>query len=96
LCIELHDAEHHEAVRAVKRVTRAVADRGIGYGQLRYLHPQRDELAALAQRNAPEILFNYLGRFGQDEGHWTPQRSRTRFRDAFAVAQDTQQALCYG
>ncbi|RTG14669.1 amino acid adenylation domain-containing protein, partial [Serratia marcescens] len=96
LHIELHDAEHNEAVRAVKRATRAVADRGVGYGQLRYLHPQRDELAALAQRNAPEILFNYLGRFSQDEGHWTPQRSQTRFRDAFAVAQDAQQALSYG
>lgn len=80
----------------MKRATRAVTDRGVGYGQLRYLHPQRDELAALAQRNAPEILFNYLGRFGQDEGHWTPQRSQTRFRDAFAVAQDAQQALSYG
>ena len=96
LRIELHDAEHNEAVRAVKRATRAVADRGIGYGQLRYLHPRRDELAALAQRNAPEILFNYLGRFSQDEGNWAPQRSQTRFRDAFAVAQDAQQALSYG
>ncbi|MEX0632298.1 hypothetical protein M8494_10505 [Serratia ureilytica] len=54
-----------------------MADRGVGYGQLRYLHPQRDDLAALAQRNAPEILFNYLGRFSQDEAHWTPQRSQT-------------------
>ncbi|VEA73429.1 Linear gramicidin synthase subunit B [Serratia rubidaea] len=40
LLIPLDDAPAHQAVRAVKGVLRAVRDRGIGYGQLRYLHPQ--------------------------------------------------------
>ena len=96
LLIPLDDAPAHQAVRAVKGVLRAVRDRGIGYGQLRYLHPQhRAELSELAARNAPEILFNYLGRFAQEQALWTPQRTQQRFRDVFAVAQDEQQTLSH-
>jgi amino acid adenylation domain-containing protein/non-ribosomal peptide synthase protein (TIGR01720 family) len=43
-------------LRAVKDRLRAVPDGGIGYGLLRYL----DDFAG----PVPEILFNYLGRFG--------------------------------
>jgi len=78
-----------DALRAVKSVLRAVPDRGIGYGQLCYLDAVRaPQLQALAQQHAPEVLFNYLGRFSAGDGLWTPQRTRKHFRDAFAVHQD--------
>ncbi|RLM24495.1 non-ribosomal peptide synthetase [Brenneria alni] len=85
-----------QAVRAVKRVLRAIPDRGIGYGMLRYLdEANADTLSALAQQHAPEILFNYLGRFSNGNSLWTPQRTTHRFRDAFAVAQESQTPLSY-
>jgi amino acid adenylation domain-containing protein/non-ribosomal peptide synthase protein (TIGR01720 family) len=51
-----------EAIRTVKESLRAVPRRGLGYGLLRYLAgPETGErLAALP---APQVSFNYLGRF---------------------------------
>lgn len=80
-----------DAVRAVKSVLRSVPDRGVGYGQLRYLDAVRaPQLATLAQQHAPEVLFNYLGRFSAAEDLWTPQRTRKHFRDTFAVYQSPE------
>ena len=60
------------AGRAIKTVSdqlRALPDNGAGYGLLRYLNPRTGpELAGLP---APQISFNYLGRFaggGSGEG----------------------------
>jgi len=50
------------AVKAVKEQLRAVPAHGLSYGALRYLAP-RPELAV-----QPQVLFNYLGRFGTDSG----------------------------
>jgi amino acid adenylation domain-containing protein/non-ribosomal peptide synthase protein (TIGR01720 family) len=50
-----------EALRAVKDQMRAIPNRGIGYGLLRYLSGRKtvvDQLASLAE---PEVRFNYLG-----------------------------------
>ncbi|MFF5078189.1 amino acid adenylation domain-containing protein [Actinoplanes sp. NPDC000266] len=53
-------------VRGVKERLRAVADGGVGYGLLRYL-------GAFEPANEPEVLFNYLGRFGGAEtADWAP------------------------
>ncbi|MEV6522227.1 amino acid adenylation domain-containing protein [Longispora sp. NPDC051575] len=61
------------AVKRVKEQLRAVPDAGIGYGLLRHLNPATAaELAALPE---PQVLFNYLGRFGtgdEPEADWTP------------------------
>ncbi|PWD61977.1 amino acid adenylation domain-containing protein [Pectobacterium parmentieri] len=85
-----------QAVRAVKQVLRSVPDRGIGYGILRYLDADsRLELAALEQQHAPEILFNYLGRFTAGDDEWALMRTSHRFRDAFAVALDDDMPLCH-
>jgi amino acid adenylation domain-containing protein/non-ribosomal peptide synthase protein (TIGR01720 family) len=56
-----------EAIRTVKETLRAVPRRGIGYGLLRYLaDPEtRERLAALP---APQVSFNYLGRFDPAAG----------------------------
>ncbi|MFC8419577.1 amino acid adenylation domain-containing protein [Streptomyces sp. NPDC057236] len=60
------------ALRQVKEQLRSIPDSGIGYGILRYLQPQQS-LAAQDDRG-PQILFNYLGRFGSadDAQPWTP------------------------
>uniref|UniRef100_UPI0009EC47EB non-ribosomal peptide synthase/polyketide synthase n=1 Tax=Pseudomonas sp. NBRC 111119 TaxID=1661034 RepID=UPI0009EC47EB len=51
-----------ETVRQVKEQLRAVPDKGMGFGVLRYLGEasQRQALAAMAE---PRITFNYLGQF---------------------------------
>ena len=50
-----------EAVKRVKEQLRAVPGDGLGFGLLRYLNP--DTAPALAALPAPQIGFNYLGRF---------------------------------
>jgi non-ribosomal peptide synthase protein (TIGR01720 family) len=51
-------------LRAVKERMRAVPEKGIGYGLLRYLADE-PTLADLRQPTAPsDVLFNYLGQFG--------------------------------
>ncbi|WP_431972719.1 condensation domain-containing protein, partial [Nocardia sp. bgisy134] len=49
------------AVKTVKEQLRTTADRGIGYGLLRYLNDETGEV--LASFPQPQIGFNYLGRF---------------------------------
>ncbi|WP_405567359.1 amino acid adenylation domain-containing protein [Streptomyces sp. NBC_01167] len=48
-------------LKAVKEQLRAVPDKGIGYGLLRYLNP--DTAAELGRYPAGQIGFNYLGQF---------------------------------
>jgi amino acid adenylation domain-containing protein/non-ribosomal peptide synthase protein (TIGR01720 family) len=50
------------AVKAVKATLRALPDKGIGYGLLRY----GSDAAALGALPEPQISFNYLGRAGVD------------------------------
>ncbi|GAB2695006.1 amino acid adenylation domain-containing protein [Kitasatospora kifunensis] len=49
------------ALKAVKEQLRAVPEHGIGWGLLRHLNPET--AAELAELPAPQIGFNYLGRF---------------------------------
>ncbi|MCK1516314.1 amino acid adenylation domain-containing protein [Bradyrhizobium sp. 190] len=71
--VRLHGAASDDAslIKAVKEKLRAVPNRGLGYGVLRYLGSdvQRNALAQLAE---PQIVFNYLGRFDGSVG--TSQR----------------------
>ncbi|MFI2710538.1 amino acid adenylation domain-containing protein [Micromonospora sp. NPDC018662] len=55
-----------QAVKRIKEQLRAIPGGGRGYGLLRHLDPVAG--ARLAALPAPEIGFNYLGRFRQDEG----------------------------
>nr|WP_246259257.1 non-ribosomal peptide synthetase [Streptomyces typhae] len=50
-----------DALRAVKEQLRAVPDRGVGYGLLRYLNP--DTESVLRRYPSPQVGFNYLGRY---------------------------------
>nr|WP_260524909.1 non-ribosomal peptide synthetase [Pseudomonas sp. MWU16-30317] len=53
-----------ESIKAIKEQLRAVPEKGIGYGLLRYLGPEpvRARLASLPQG---QVVFNYLGQFDQ-------------------------------
>ena len=65
-------------LKRVKEQVRAVPDRGLGFGLLRYLNPQAGDV--LAGYPARQIGFNYLGRFtaaeepvaGRDAVVWRP------------------------
>ncbi|MFJ5673677.1 amino acid adenylation domain-containing protein [Streptomyces sp. NPDC093097] len=50
-----------ESLKAVKEQLRALPGNGVGYGMLRHLNPRTGP--TLAQHPAPQIGFNYLGRF---------------------------------
>ncbi|MEU6814554.1 amino acid adenylation domain-containing protein [Streptomyces sp. NPDC046860] len=53
------------AVKQVKEQLRAIPDHGVGHGMLRHLNPAtRDRLTA----PAPQIGFNYLGRYAAPDG----------------------------
>ncbi|MCV7419610.1 non-ribosomal peptide synthase/polyketide synthase [Mycobacterium yunnanensis] len=56
------------AMRSVKEQLRSTPSRGLGYGALRHLDPARPVAG-----DAPQILFNYLGRFSGGSGRpWEP------------------------
>ncbi|WP_423358072.1 amino acid adenylation domain-containing protein [Pseudomonas citronellolis] len=59
LCLSV-PAEPGAAIRAVRDQLRAVPDKGLGFGALRYLGDARAQ-AELAALPAPRITFNYLG-----------------------------------
>lgn len=54
-----------DAVKAVKEQLLAVPDSGIGWGLLRWLN--EDGRTVLANRPAPQLSFNYMGRFAVAE-----------------------------
>ncbi|WP_454843557.1 non-ribosomal peptide synthase/polyketide synthase [Pseudomonas gorinensis] len=56
------EGELSSAIKAVKEQLRAVPDKGLGYGLLRYLGTP-EARASLAGLAAPRITFNYLGQF---------------------------------
>ncbi|MFF8816159.1 amino acid adenylation domain-containing protein [Streptomyces pactum] len=55
-----------DALTRIKEQLRAVPDKGIGYGLLRYLNP--DTAPSLRDLPDPQIGFNYLGRFSTSGG----------------------------
>ncbi|MCF1598955.1 amino acid adenylation domain-containing protein [Streptomyces muensis] len=62
-------------VKRVKEHLRSVPDKGMGYGLVRYLNPAT--AAGFRDLPAPQVAFNYLGRFsittgGTRAGDWTP------------------------
>lgn len=52
------------SIEAVAGTLRAVPDKGVGYGALRYLHPD-ETVRTLLDSVRPRITFNYLGQFDQ-------------------------------
>lgn len=62
-----------DLIASVKETLRAVPNRGIGYGVLRYLGTT-EQRSALAKIDAPRIVFNYLGQFDNAFGDGLPFR----------------------
>ena len=58
------DDTYGDVVQSVKEQIRNVPDKGIGYGLLRYLHPDENIRTKLSN-NKWDIIFNYLGQFDQ-------------------------------
>ncbi|MGW0769001.1 amino acid adenylation domain-containing protein [Streptomyces sp. NPDC002676] len=65
------------AVTRTGKQLRAIPERGLGYGLLRYLDPETGPL--LAGLPAPQLLFNYLGRVPVTDAEkpWLPLRDDT-------------------
>ncbi len=59
------DGDPGAALKAVKEQLRAVPQRGIAYGMLRYLNHDAAQVAQLAALPQAEISFNYLGQIDQ-------------------------------
>ena len=81
-----------EALRAVKDQLRAVPNRGIGYGLLRYLSGRKevvDQLSSLAQA---EVRFNYLG---QQDRTLSSSRFFASTHDSGAEAQSVRGERAY-
>jgi microcystin synthetase protein McyA len=57
-----------EALKSIKEQLRAIPQRGIGYGILRYLSQEPEISAQIAAIPLREISFNYLGQFDQGQG----------------------------
>ncbi|MFI7666688.1 amino acid adenylation domain-containing protein [Nocardia sp. NPDC049526] len=74
------------AIKKVKEQLRAVPDKGIGYGMLRYQHPE--SAATLADAPIPQLSFNYLGRAltGGHAGAWLPQRFAATHNESAPLA----------
>jgi len=65
------------ALKAIKEQLRSLPDHGLGYGLLRHLNPET--APQLARFAAPQIGFNYLGRFAAAEAaDWAeaPERAK--------------------
>ncbi|KAA0102330.1 non-ribosomal peptide synthetase [Mycolicibacterium sp. P1-18] len=56
--------DHVAVLKETKERLRAAPDGGLGFGQLRYCNPRT--AAALGRLPAPQVLFNYLGRWASD------------------------------
>jgi amino acid adenylation domain-containing protein/non-ribosomal peptide synthase protein (TIGR01720 family) len=83
-------------IKAVKQGLRASADRGLGYGVLRYLDKASSKiLADMERRHRPQILFNYLGRFHNSDQLWQPSVGAGPFTDVFAVDNDPVMPMLY-
>ncbi|WP_406230182.1 amino acid adenylation domain-containing protein [Nocardia sp. NBC_01009] len=81
------------AIKQIKEQLRAVPDNGIGYGLLRHLNPVT--ATVLADRPAPQIGFNYLGRVPTQglSGPWLPRPATSGSGAPFAVTQDDAMPL---
>jgi amino acid adenylation domain-containing protein/non-ribosomal peptide synthase protein (TIGR01720 family) len=56
------------ALQRIKEQLRAVPQRGLSYGVLRYLSPDADVRVALQRLPVPEVSFNYLGQLDRAAG----------------------------
>jgi amino acid adenylation domain-containing protein/non-ribosomal peptide synthase protein (TIGR01720 family) len=64
--LQLEEVDHlGEALKLVKEQLRRIPNRGIGYGVLRYLQPDKTIRTKLQNLPQAQVSFNYLGQFDQ-------------------------------
>ena len=59
------ETEPGDAIKSVKEQLRAVPNKGIGHGLLRYMSSDPQIRSRLAAQSEPQVAFNYLGQFDQ-------------------------------
>jgi non-ribosomal peptide synthase protein (TIGR01720 family) len=75
VCLSLENAsEPEKALKSIKEQLRAIPNRGIGYGVLRYLSENKEITEQLSRLPSSEVAFNYLGQFD----HFLPELSLFR------------------
>jgi len=70
LTLESATSEVADVIKSIKEQYRALPNHGIGFGVLRHLSNDA-ELAAKAEANPPQLVFNYLGQFDQSVNNET-------------------------
>ncbi|MDZ7375436.1 MAG: amino acid adenylation domain-containing protein, partial [candidate division KSB1 bacterium] len=71
--IDLTDAKEIDiAIKQVKEQLRQIPNHGLGFGLLRYLLTDPELKQRFCQLPHPEIVFNYLGQFGDQSGLFVP------------------------
>ncbi|HEX7154408.1 MAG TPA: amino acid adenylation domain-containing protein [Thermoanaerobaculia bacterium] len=68
LTLHSESGEVSDVIKAVKEQYRALPNKGIGFGLLRWV-AQDAVLAERAAANPPQVVFNYLGQFDQTVNH---------------------------
>ena len=97
ILVEVTDrADLTALLRNVKQANRSVPDKGLGYASLRYLDTEFQEtFSRLEKANPSQVLFNYLGRFDTEQGHWQAQQREGVFADNFAVFLGAKETLLH-
>jgi non-ribosomal peptide synthase protein (TIGR01720 family) len=75
------DIDLGDALKSIKEQIRAIPNRGIGYGLLRYLCKDKETRQKLSQLPQAEVSFNYLGRFDQDFSETLPLKLTPEMND---------------
>ncbi|GAA1466675.1 amino acid adenylation domain-containing protein [Nocardiopsis exhalans] len=84
-------ADPVRTLKRVKETLRATPGHGLGYGLLRQLNPET--APRLTGRARPDVLFNYLGRFGAPAAQpWESAPATTRVM----LGEDPDQPLTHG
>jgi amino acid adenylation domain-containing protein/non-ribosomal peptide synthase protein (TIGR01720 family) len=82
-----------DALKVVKEQLRQIPHRGIGYGGLRYLHPDRTIRRQLEQLSPAQVSFNYLGQFDRVLGAATGLGVAQEFKAAQSLANQRSHLL---
>ena len=93
-----------EALRVINQQLRRIPNGGLGYGILRYLSDNRQDIETMKARPFPEIFFNYLGPDVASEVktfeklvafHGYPQDRRTRRVATFMIHAHVQDGILF-
>lgn len=85
-------AAEDPAIKTIKEQLRELPNRGLGYGLLRYLSPERESREAIRRLPAEEVLFNYLGTLPAVNSSKADLIQSVRSNSEFARAPENQRS----